>query len=441
MSIAIFGLGYVGCVSAACFARDGHQIIGVDVNLTKVDAIQAGKSPIIEPGLACLIEDGIQSGKLEATTDGHQALQQASVAIICVGTPSKDNGDLDLQYVERVCQDIGSALADKDGYTVVVIRSTLLPGKAKEYLLPMLEQASSKQVGVDFGFAVNPEFLREGSAIKDFDNPPYTIIGEYDTKSGELVAQLYQNIQAPLYRVPLGVAEMVKYASNTFHALKVVFANEIGNIAQQYQIDSHIVMDIFVQDTKLNLSPYYLKPGFSFGGSCLGKDTRALIYAAHQRDLQVPALEAILPSNEKQTKKAMEMILKAGSNKVGIIGLSFKDNTDDLRESPAVELAENLIGKGVTVSIYDHEVSLNKLHGSNLISVEKVLPHIGSLMVSSLQETIAQVETVVVTKKLTDTACQALVDTLQPDQVVIDLVRLNDQILANFKGDYRGICW
>jgi len=441
MNIAIFGLGYVGCVSAACFARDGHRVIGVDVNPVKVQTINDGKSPIIEPDLAELIHNGVDAKRLTATANADEAISQVEVAIICVGTPSKDNGNLELKYVERVIQDIGQSLKQKDDYMVVVIRSTLLPGKAQEQLLPLLERASGKKAGVDFGFSINPEFLREGSAIKDFDNPSYTVIGQLDDKSGDSVARLYDKIEAPLYRVPLGAAEMLKYASNTFHALKVVFANEIGNIAQQYGIDSHTVMDIFVKDTKLNLSPYYLKPGFSFGGSCLGKDTRALLYAAHQRDLKTPVLEAILPSNELQTQKAINILLKSGKRKIGVIGLSFKANTDDLRESPAVEIVERLIGKGVSVSIYDREVSLNKLHGSNLTFVEQVLPHIGSLMRASLTETVESSEAIVIAKKLAKDEYNELLSALKPDQLLIDLVRLGGQTLDGFEGEYRGICW
>lgn len=441
MRIAIFGLGYVGSVSAACFARNGHQVIGVDVQTEKVDQINAGKSPIIEPGLESLLCQGVQSSRLMATTDSAQAIFSADIAMICVGTPSRKNGSLDLKYVKKVCQDIGSALAQKSEYTVVVVRSTVLPGSATDQIIPILETASGKKAGSDFGLCLNPEFLREGSAIRDFDAPPYTLIGALDKRSGEFTAALYEKIDAPIFQVSLGAAEMIKYASNAFHALKVTFANEIGNICQAYGVDSHEVMDIFVQDNKLNLSPYYLKPGFSFGGSCLPKDVRALNYAARQTDVETPVLKAILPSNELQTQKALDMLLESGKKVVGIIGLSFKAQTDDLRESPATELAERLIGKGFELLIYDREVSLSRLHGSNQSYIEKTIPHIGSLMQPSLQNTIENVDAVIIAKRPSQEEYHEIIDSLRADQTVIDLVRLNGQHLSDFKGRYRGICW
>jgi GDP-mannose 6-dehydrogenase len=387
----------------ACLARDGHDLIGVDVNPQKVNSVKAGRSPIIEPGLEALIQAGVASERVKATCDVDSAIQHAEIAMICVGTPSKRNGDLELKYVERVCRDIGHALAAKDGYTVVVVRSTVLPGSASERLIPALEAGSGKTVGQNLGFCINPE--------------------------------------APIYRIPIGVAEMIKYASNAFHALKVVFANEIGNICQQYGIDSHQVMDVFTQDTKLNLSPYYLKPGFSFGGSCLGKDLRALLYAARQRDVRAPVLESVLPSNQLQTQKAVDMLLQEGKRKVGLIGLSFKPNTDDLRESPAIELAERLIGKGFELWVYDREVSLSRLQGSNRAYIDQVIPHISSLMRPSLEETIDNAEAVVVAKRLTSSEREQLLSLLRPQQILIDLVRLNGQHVDEFGGKYCGICW
>ncbi|MEZ4617227.1 MAG: nucleotide sugar dehydrogenase [Caldilineaceae bacterium] len=352
------------------------------------------------------------------------------IAIICVGTPSRSNGDADTSYVEKVCHDIGTVLRNRDSYLVVVLRSTMLPGQAQHNLIPILEAASGKQVGRDFGFCVNPEFLREGSAVADFDNPPYTIIGEFDAQSGDALEQLYAHLNAPLYRVNLGVSEMVKYASNVFHAIKVVFANEIGNLCKDYGVDSHAVMDVFTQDNKLNLSPYYLKPGFAFGGSCLGKDTRALLYAARQKDLRLPMLESILPSNQLQVEKALDMITATGKRKIGIIGLSFKANTDDLRESPAVELAERLLGKGYEVHIYDREVSLSRLHGSNKSFITQSIPHIAALLRPTLQETLERSESVVVTKRLSTTEYQSLATELRHDQILFDLVRLNGSRLS-----------
>lgn len=440
MNIAVFGLGYVGCVSVACFARNGHYVVGVDVNPDKISSIRAGRSPVIEPGLDGLIQQGITAGRIEATDDVAYAVHHAEVILICVGTPSRSNGSLDLTYVERVCRDIGQALAGKSAYTVIVVRSTILPGIAQERLIPTLESASGKRVGEDFGFCVNPEFLREGRAIKDFDNPSYTVIGQIDDRSGEQVARLYNYIDAPLYRVPLGVAEMVKYASNVFHALKVVFANEIGNICKSYGIDSHQVMDIFVQDTRLNLSPYYLKPGFAFGGSCLGKDLRALLYAARQRDVRLPVLKSVLPSNQLQVQKAIDLLICLGNRRVGLVGLSFKSNTDDLRESPAVELAERLIGKGFSLSIYDPYVFLSRLHGSNRDYIEQVIPHISSLL-CSLEEMIGKAEVIVVARYLSRSEQARLFELLTPDHTLVDLVRLDSRGLQSLKGNYYGIAW
>jgi GDP-mannose 6-dehydrogenase len=441
MNIAIFGLGYVGCVSTACLARDGHHVIGVDINLEKVERIREGKSPIIEPGLSDLIQWGVNAGRIEVTNEAAYAINRAEVAMICVGTPSQPNGSLNLTYVERVCQDIGRALAEKVSYTVIVVRSTMLPGSAQEHLIPILESTSGKQAGEAFGFCVNPEFLREGTAIADFDHPPYTVIGQINDHSGKQVARLYANVEAPIYRVPLGVAEMVKYASNAFHALKVVFANEIGNVCDVYEIDSHQVMDIFVQDKQLNLSSYYLKPGFAFGGSCLGKDLRALLYTARQSDIRLPVLESILPSNQLQVQKVLKLLTRLDRRRVGLVGLSFKSNTDDLRESPVVELAERLIGKGFELSIYDREVSLSRLHGSNRAYIDRVIPHIGSLMQHSLKNAVEAAEVVVVTQSLTEDEQRQLLDILQPEQTLIDLVRLDGRGLQAFEGDYRGIAW
>ena len=441
MKIAIFGLGYVGCVSAACLVRDDHQVIGVDVNPVKLETIRAGKSPIIEPGLEALLAEGVKNGRLTTTDDTETAVFEAEIIIVCVGTPSQKNGGLDLGYVENVCEQIGRALRQKETYTVVAIRSTILPGVSHNSLLPILEEASGKTAGVDFGFCVNPEFLREGSAIKDFDNPPYTIIGQVDERSGYTLAKIYQDIDAPIHFVSLGVSEMVKYASNAFHALKVAFANEIGNISKAYGVDSHQVMDIFIQDTKLNLSPVYLKPGFSFGGSCLPKDVRALLYAGRQKDLNLPVMEAILPSNELQTQKALEMLMAHGKKTIGLVGISFKSDTDDLRESPAVELAERLIGKGFNVNIYDREVSLNKLHGSNKAYIDQVMPHIGSLMMPTLEDAVQASETIVVAKQPSSQEYDQLLALLTPQHTLIDLVRLNGRQVSDFGGTYDGICW
>lgn len=441
MNIAVFGLGYVGSVSMACFANDGHNVIGVDINQHKVEAINKGTSPIIEPGLEALLESGLKDGRIKATINAAEALKDAEVALVCVGTPSKPNGSLDITFIERVCKDIANELSKLDHYIVVAIRSTILPCTAQDRIIPLIEAESGKTAGRDFGFSVNPEFLREGSAISDFYSPPFSVVGELDERSGERIAALYAHIDAPIYHVPLGEAEMIKYASNAFHALKVVFANEIGNICQIYRIDSHKVMEIFVKDSKLNLSPNYLKPGFAFGGSCLGKDLRALLHAARQRDLDVPLLQSILPSNTHQIQKAVTMVQANGSRKVGIIGLSFKKNTDDLRESPILEMAEQLIGKGFDIRIYDREVTLSQLQGSNREHLEKTIPHITSLMRSTIQEALEDASTIVVSKKLSKDEQEELKANIREDQTLIDLVRLDGQEWLKKGGFYRGICW
>ncbi len=421
MNIAVFGLGYVGCVTAACLSRNGHYVIGVDNNAEKVKVIQKGKSPIIEPGLTELLLMGVASKNIEATCDATYAIEKAEIAIICVGTPSDRNGNLELKYLKNVCASIGQSLCTKREYMVIVVRSTILPGIAQDCLIPLIETESHKKAGDGFGFCVNPEFLREGSAINDFDTPPFTVIGQYDDKSGKLVSNLYENINAPLFRVSLGTAEMIKYTSNAFHALKVVFANEIGNLCQAYEIDSNEVMDIFIKDTKLNISPKYLKPGFAFGGSCLGKDIRALLYSARKADLKLPLLESVLPSNQLQVEKALQMVINENKRSVGLIGLSFKINTDDLRESPAVELAERLIGKGFKVNIYDREVTLSHIFGSNRAYIDLVIPHIGDHLKPTLEETINTSDTIIITKNLSNEEYETISKLLRPNHSLFNI--------------------
>jgi GDP-mannose 6-dehydrogenase len=440
MKIAVFGLGYVGTVSSACFARDNHKVIGVDNQPEKVRSLQHGYSTIIEPGLDELVKSSREKGYLEATSDAYYAVSEADIVLVCVGTPSLENGSLNFGYVERVCGEIGKAIKDKSGYVVVVIRSTILPGVALNHLIPILEEESGKQCSLDFGFCINPEFLREGSAIADFDHPPYTIIGEIDARSGAILSELYKNIDAPTFHVPIGVAEMVKYTSNIFHALKVVFANEIGNLCKQFGIDSHQVMDIFARDDKLNLSNAYLKPGFAYGGSCLGKDLRAILHSAKLFDLRLPVLEAIEPSNQLQINKAFDLISRTGKKKVDMVGLSFKSKTDDLRESPAIELAERLIGKGYDFHVFDHEVSLSQLHGSNQAYINRVIPHINSLMRSSLETLMDEAEVIVLTKRLPTEIEERFYKLLRPDHILIDFVYLDDSATQKVE-NYHGICW
>ncbi|GAB4534148.1 MAG: nucleotide sugar dehydrogenase [Anaerolineae bacterium] len=438
MKISVFGLGYVGSVSVGCLATLGHKVIGVDVNPVKVDMINAGQSPVIEAGLDALIAEGVESGRVRAVTDASEAVALSDVSLVCVGTPSADNGNLDLVFVERVCQDIGRALSHKDDYHVVVLRSTVLPGSTQGRLIPILEEFSGKRAGQDFGVAFNPEFLREGTAVHDFHNPPFTIIGQYNGRGAEIAADIYTGINAPLRIVPLKVAEMVKYANNAFHALKVAFANEIGNICKKQEIDSHQVMEIFCMDTKLNLSPYYLKPGFAFGGSCLPKDLRALLYHASRLDLSLPLLESILTSNELQIRRGFELIKQMDSKKVGVLGFSFKAGTDDLRESPLVELIEMLVGKGYQIKIYDRNVSLARLHGANRAYIEREIPHIATLMCNSIEEVLADSDVIVIGNKAPE--FRQVLQNIREDQVVLDLVRITEDI-DMLNGRYSGICW
>lgn len=437
-TISVFGLGYVGSATIACLADSGHQIIGVDVSATKVDMINAGHSPIIEEGLDELLAKGVSAGRIRATQNAAEAVQASEASFICVGTPSHTNGSLNLTYVKRVCEDIGYALAAKPTYHVVVARSTMLPGSIEDVVIPVLERASGKKAGQDFGVCFNPEFLREGSSIKDFYDPPFTVIGADDECAAARVAGLYAMLSAPVVVVPFKVAEMIKYANNAFHALKVSFANEIGSICKRQGIDSHQVMDIFCQDTRLNLSPYYLKPGFAFGGSCLPKDLRAILYHCRNLDIYPPVLEAILPSNRRQIDVAYQMIKHAGSKRVGVLGFSFKAGTDDLRESPMVELIEHLIGKGYTVKVYDRNVSLASLQGANRAYIEQEIPHIATLMARSIDEVLDSSDVIVVGNKAAE--FKDVLPRLRDGQVMIDLVRATAENLAS-QAQYQGICW
>jgi GDP-mannose 6-dehydrogenase len=437
MRLSVFGLGYVGCVSAACFARAGHEVTGVDVNPTKVEIINSGRSPIVEAGVAELIGEMVAAGHLRATTDSQAAIMASDISLVCVGTPSQANGSLDLTYVKRVCKEIGAALEQKRERHIVVIRSTMLPGTIEAVVVPTLEVYSGKQAGRDFGVCINPEFLREGTSLKDFYAPPFTLIGADEEEVALSVRRLYAGVDAPLHVIGIKAAEMVKYACNCFHALKVSFANEIGNICKGLSIDSHEVMRVFCQDTKLNLSPYYLKPGFAFGGSCLPKDLRALSYKAKELDVDVPVLAATLASNRRQIERAVELVLATGKKKIGVLGFSFKAGTDDLRESPMVTLIETLIGKGLQLALYDRDVSLARLFGANKEYIEREIPHISQLMRASVAEVLEASDVIVIGNKAEE--FRAPLEELRAGQVVIDLVRLfadrtSDQI-------YQGICW
>lgn len=437
MRISIFGMGYVGAVSAACLASTGHKVIGVDPNQTKVDLINSGASPIVEKDLDTLLKDGVDNGAISAMTDANQAVQNTDISFICVGTPSQLNGSLDLKFVRYVCEDIGKAIKEKNEFHVVVARSTMLPGSMREVVIPALEEASGKKAGVDFGVCNNPEFLRESTAVYDYHNPPKTVIGETDERSGDILVELYKDLDAPLIRTDISTAEMVKYTDNVWHALKVSFANEIGNICKGIGIDGHEVMNIFCQDTKLNLSPYYMKPGFAFGGSCLPKDVRALNYKAKSLDLELPIIGSIMANNQHQIDRGFNMVTQKGNRKISILGFSFKAGTDDLRESPIVEVIERLIGKGYDIKLYDKNVSLAKLTGANKDYILNAIPHISKLMVDSMDEALAHGETIVIGNGSDE--FKTVLDKMSPEQVVVDLVRISDQISE--EGRYDGICW
>jgi GDP-mannose 6-dehydrogenase len=436
MKISIFGLGYVGAVSAGCLARDGHQVVGLDPNQTKVDLINKGITPIIEKDIGEMIASTVKSGNLRATTDVREAVMNSDISLICVGTPSLLNGNLDLSYVRRVCEEIGSALKEKDGFHVVVGRSTILPGSMRNMVIPTLEAASGKKAGVDFGVCNNPEFLREGTAVYDYYNPPKTVIGESDARAGDMLVELYKNMNAPLIRTDVETAEMVKYTDNNWHALKVTFANEIGNICKAVGIDGHKVMEVFCQDTKLNLSSYYMKPGFAFGGSCLPKDVRALNYKGKSLDLDLPVLNAIMPSNQRQIGKAIDMIVNKNKRKIGILGFAFKAGTDDLRESPIVDVIEHLIGKGYDLKLYDKNVHLAALTGANRDYILNHIPHISKLMVEDMQEILDSAETIVIGNGSEE--FKSVPENLKEGQVVVDLVRIGNGRSAK---QYDGICW
>jgi len=437
MKISVLGLGYVGAVSAGCLARDGHEVVGVDPERAKVELINAGRTPIIEKDIGSIIAEQVAAGRLRATGELSDAVRHTDLSLVCVGTPSQPNGGIDLRYVRRVCEQIGTALRRHHGAPVVAIRSTLLPGTMRDVVIPTLEANAGRRAGAEFGVCLNPEFLREGTAVHDYYNPPKTVIGELNRASGDLVANLYAPIAAQLVRTDIETAEMVKYADNAWHALKVGFANEIGNICKGLEVDSHRVMDIFCRDTKLNLSPYYLKPGFAFGGSCLPKDLRALLHKAKSLDISLPILSAILPSNEQQIERGVRVVLDTGGRKIGILGLSFKAGTDDLRESPVVELTERLIGKGYDLRLYDGNVRLASIHGANRDYILNHIPHIARLMVSGIDEVIDHADTIVIGNAAPE--FRDVPRRVSDRQTVIDFVRVTES--RSVSGVYEGICW
>ena len=438
-SISVFGLGYVGCVSAACLASRGHRVVGVDVNPDKMSALRQGTSPIVEAEIGDLTAAVVAAGNLVVTSDAHEAVLATDVSLICVGTPSAAGGALLTRYLEEVTAEIGAALRDKDGWHVVVYRSTMVPGTCEGLLIPLLEDASGKRAGVDFGVCVNPEFLREGTSVRDFLDPPKTVVGGTDSRSIETVLGLYAGLPGPCFPVAVKVAEMTKYVDNSFHAVKIGFANEIGAICAALGLDSHAVMDVFVSDTKLNISPAYLRPGFAFGGSCLPKDLRALTHTARSNDVDTPLLANVLASNEVRLRHAVDLVIADGRRKVGIFGLSFKPGTDDLRESPMLELAERLIGKGFDVKIHDANVIVSRLIGANRSYIDERLPHIGELLVDDVDAVVAHGEVLIVASRAPE-----VLDALSragSERLIIDLVRLPDAGQRRETANYQGIGW
>ena len=436
MNISVFGLGYVGAVSCACFAKLGHQVTGVDVNEQKVNLILQGKSPIVEKDLDEYVAEGIENGRITATTDVRTAIQDTDISIVCVGTPSQINGNIDLTYIYKVCTEIGEVLKEKDSFHTVVIRSTVIPGTIAQ-CAQIIEDVSGKKHLEDFGVASNPEFLRESTAIEDFWNPPYTVIGTESERSEQQLKKLYQDIDAPIFALKPEESEMIKYANNNFHALKITFANEIGNVCKELGVDGHKVMEVVASDHKLNLSSYYLKPGFAFGGSCLPKDVRGLNYRAKMLDVKVPLLSSLLPSNEYQVQRGLQLIYETGKQKIGFLGFAFKAGTDDLRESPVVELIETLMGKGYDLALYDSNILLSQLMGKNKDYLTGRIPHIARLLKKEVQQVMDHADVVVIGNKAPE--FREAVAQARPDQIIIDLVRIDKEKVT--QDNYVGICW
>lgn len=438
MKISIFGLGYVGAVSLACLARDGHDVTGVDIDRTKLDLIMAGKTPVVEEGMVALMERVAASGKVTVTTDATAAVNDSEISLVCVGTPSALNGSQDQSAIVRLAQEIGQAIGKKTQPHVVVFRSTLVPGTVEGVLRPLVEAASGKKDGEGFHLCFQPEFLREGSSIRDYDKPPFTVVGANHAYPIERLRTLFGHLPCQFLETSVRSAEMMKYCCNNFHALKITFANETARLCEALGVNAFEVMDLVCKDTQLNISPAYLKPGFAFGGSCLPKDLRATTYLAKIHDVEIPMLAGIIPSNQGHLHLAMQKLLATGKRKIGFVGLSFKTGTDDLRESPLVTLAEQLIGKGMQLSIYDSEVQLAKLLGSNRNYIEKHLPHIGQMLQPELEDVIDGAEVLVV--GLTGKAVfDMLAQRSRPDQTLLDLVNLPNR--AAIRAKVEGLCW
>ena len=439
MKISILGLGYVGAVSMACLARDGHEVVGVELDPVKLDLIRGGRSPIVEEGIQDLTAQVVASGRVRVTDSVAEAVRATQLSFICVGTPSSPNGSQDLSAVRRVSEQIGAALRDKSAYHTVVMRSTIQPGSMASVVQAGLESASGKKANVDFGLGFQPEFLREGSSIRDYDNPPYTVIGTEDERAANVLREVFGHLKCEFLVTSIGVAEMLKYACNAFHAVKITFANEIGRLARTVNVDGRAVMDLVCKDTRLNISPVYMRPGFAFGGSCLPKDLRALTYVGKQNDVTTPMLGNVMGSNRAHIDHALDLIMGAGRRKIGMLGLSFKPGTDDLRESPLVTVAERLIGKGYDLRIYDPEVNLSRLLGANKRYIEHSIPHIGSLMVADCREAIDHAEVLVI-GQVAKATVPVIVGTVRSGQVIVDLAGLPVGCLSPAV-EYHGIAW
>jgi len=437
--VSVFGLGYVGTVTAACLTHQGNQVIGVDLSSSKVEILEGGRSPIVEPGVSDMIAESNKARRLRATTDSQKAVQESDISFLCVGTPSMRNGKLDLGHVGPVCEEIARALRTKDSFHLVVLRSTVLPGTAETIVVPTLERTSGKKLGQDFGVCVNPEFMREGTAVADFLEPAITVIGAAEPQHSKVLRELYSWVPGKVFETSFRSAEMVKYTCNAWHALKVSFANEVGTLAKALGVDAETLIEVFSADTKLNISPSYLNPGFAFGGSCLPKDVRALNYRAKELDLKLPLFQSILASNDAHLNRAIEIIQSIGKKNIAVLGLSFKSATDDLRESPQVQLVKRLIGEGCQVKIWDDNVFLGRLIGSNRQYIEDVIPHIGSLLSSELEKVLDGAEVVVIGTRGIDR--KKLEAHIRPEQFVVDLVNLEKSRRPAVSTSYEGLCW
>lgn len=435
MKISMFGLGYVGCVGAACLAEMGHHVIGTDVSENKVRLLNEGKPTIIEAEIGELVKKAHEKGLLEATADYHYAVRNSEISFIVVGTPSTREGHLNLEYIFNVAREIGEALREKDAFHIVAIRSTVLPGTNKK-VGEIIAEVSGKERGRDFTVVSNPEFLREGTAVRDYRNPPLTLIGTDSEIAEKKFRELYRDIPGEFISTDIEVAEIMKYVNNTYHGLKIVFANEVGNICKALGIDSHKVMDIFCRDTQLNISPYYFKPGFAYGGSCLPKDSRAFRTLAHDLYVDVPVINAIHPSNEQQKQNAVEIIERKGKRRIGILGLSFKAGTDDLRCSPIVDVAEVLLGKGYEIHIYDKNVRISQLTGTNADFIAAKLPHLHEMITDDLDAVCKACDVLVITNREKEFAD---IPEKYPHKAIVDLARQYDEL--DYEGNYEGISW